>query len=121
MVTSQSNDPEPNERARGRPYYIEPQRGDICRHAHPPEGGRERSKQRRAETDVPMRRPWDHRGAHARNIRSWRQLGADNDLLEKCGVSLRGNTMAQSTKDDHPLSGVRVLIVEDDPLMAMDL
>jgi CheY-like chemotaxis protein len=46
----------------------------------------------------------------------------DNDLLERCGVSLRGNTMmAQSTKDDHPLSGVRVLIVEDDPLMAMDL
>jgi DNA-binding response OmpR family regulator len=29
--------------------------------------------------------------------------------------------MAQSTNDDHPLSGVRVLIVEDDPLMAMDL
>lgn len=29
--------------------------------------------------------------------------------------------MAQSTSDDHPLSGVKVLIVEDDPLMALDL
>ena len=29
--------------------------------------------------------------------------------------------MVQSTNDDHPLSGVRVLVVEDDPLMAMDL
>lgn len=28
--------------------------------------------------------------------------------------------MVQST-NDHPLSGVRVLVVEDDPLMAMDL
>jgi DNA-binding response OmpR family regulator len=30
-------------------------------------------------------------------------------------------TMVQSTRDNHPLSGVRVLIVEDDPLTAMDL
>jgi DNA-binding NtrC family response regulator len=29
--------------------------------------------------------------------------------------------MIQATKDSHPLSGVRVLIVEDDPLLAMDL
>jgi DNA-binding response OmpR family regulator len=29
--------------------------------------------------------------------------------------------MVQSTNDDHPLSGVRVLVVEDDPLTAMDL
>jgi DNA-binding response OmpR family regulator len=29
--------------------------------------------------------------------------------------------MVQSTRDSHPLSGVRVLIVEDDALMAMDL
>ena len=29
--------------------------------------------------------------------------------------------MVQSTNDDHPLNGVRVLVVEDDPLMAMDL
>jgi DNA-binding response OmpR family regulator len=29
--------------------------------------------------------------------------------------------MVQSMNDNHPLSGVRVLVVEDDPLMAMDL
>lgn len=29
--------------------------------------------------------------------------------------------MVQSTHDNHPLSGVRVLVVEDDPLTAMDL
>jgi DNA-binding response OmpR family regulator len=29
--------------------------------------------------------------------------------------------MIQALKDGHPLTGVRVLVVEDDPLMAMDL
>jgi DNA-binding response OmpR family regulator len=29
--------------------------------------------------------------------------------------------MVQSTNDNHPLSGVRVLVIEDDPLMAMDV
>lgn len=29
--------------------------------------------------------------------------------------------MVQSTRDSHALSGVRVLVVEDDPLTAMDL
>ena len=29
--------------------------------------------------------------------------------------------MIQAAKDSHPLSGVTVLVVEDDPLMAMDL
>jgi DNA-binding response OmpR family regulator len=29
--------------------------------------------------------------------------------------------MIQAMNDSHPLSGVRVLVVEDDPLMAMDL
>jgi AmiR/NasT family two-component response regulator len=30
-------------------------------------------------------------------------------------------TMIQGTKDNHPRGGIRVLVVEDDPLMAMDL
>jgi DNA-binding NtrC family response regulator len=51
-----------------------------------------------------------------------RQFGPDNDLVGQCAAAVcRNMKMIQATKDSHPLSGVRVLIVEDDPLMAMDL
>jgi DNA-binding response OmpR family regulator len=44
------------------------------------------------------------------------------DLTGKCGVThLGARTTAQPMNDNTQLSGVRVLVVEDDPLMAMDL
>jgi DNA-binding NtrC family response regulator len=49
-------------------------------------------------------------------------VGFDNNLLGQCGVSLYGkSTMVQSMNDNNPLDGVRVLVVEDDSLLAMDL
>jgi DNA-binding NtrC family response regulator len=44
------------------------------------------------------------------------------DLPEKCCVThLGAGTTLQPMNDNNQLSGVRVLVVEDDPLMAMDL
>jgi DNA-binding response OmpR family regulator len=49
-------------------------------------------------------------------------LGPDNDPLGQCAAAACRNVkMLQATRDDHPLSGVRVLVVEDDPLISMDL
>jgi DNA-binding response OmpR family regulator len=36
-------------------------------------------------------------------------------------LSIRKKTMVQSINDNNPLSGVRILVVEDDSLLAMDL
>ena len=57
-----------------------------------------------------------------RNMCGWRQLGRGNRSTRTVWRQSLGNiAMVQSTNDNLPLSGVRVLVVEDDPLMAMDL
>jgi DNA-binding response OmpR family regulator len=45
----------------------------------------------------------------------------DDAFFGQWGASLGKKTMVQPTNDNNPLSGVRVLVVEDDSLLAMDL
>jgi DNA-binding response OmpR family regulator len=54
-------------------------------------------------------------------MRAWRQLDSTTIFsVSEASVS-RKNAMVQSMNDNDPLSGVRVLVVEDDSLLAMDL
>jgi CheY-like chemotaxis protein len=52
-----------------------------------------------------------------RNKCAWRVLAS----VRTFAVSAESRVMVQSTNDRDQLSGVRVLVVEDDPLLAMDL
>jgi DNA-binding response OmpR family regulator len=55
-------------------------------------------------------------------MRAWRQLGLITILaVSATSLSIRKKTMVQSINDNNPLSGVRILVVEDDSLLAMDL
>jgi hypothetical protein len=56
-----------------------------------------------------FRHSCDQRGLHLRNKCAWQVLG------------LEGRAMVQPTDDHDQLRGVRVLVVEDDSLLAMDL
>src|SRR5271163_560131 len=48
-------------------------------------------------------------------------VGSNNNLLGRAAQPPRGNTMVHSMNDNNPLTGVTVLVVEDDLLLAIDL
>jgi DNA-binding response OmpR family regulator len=55
-------------------------------------------------------------------MRARRRLGLITIVaVSATSLSIRKKTMVQSINDNNPLSGVRILVVEDDSLLAMDL
>jgi CheY-like chemotaxis protein len=69
---------------------------------------------------APAARSFWFRRFVSRNMRAWRQLG-HTTILGNTRRSRGNSAMVQPTNDNNPLSGVRVLVVEDDALMAMDI